>query len=291
MTAQKDFMLITDSTCDLPMSFYEENNIPIFSIPFTFDGVNYTHTNIELDYKAFYATIRGGAMPKTAQAGREDMEIVFEDYLSKGFDILYIGFSSALSGSFGTGKLVLEEVSAKYPGRKTYAIDSRCASLGEGLLLYKTVQRKKQGMGIDELAKWVEENKLHVCHYFTVDDLNHLFRGGRVSKTSAILGSMLGIKPVLHVDDEGRLIPIGKVRGRKQSLNALVEHMKKLTVGYDNDIVFISHGDCEEDAKYVADLVKAQLGIKNFLINPVGPTIGAHSGPGTIALFFMGKHR
>lgn len=291
MTIQKEYAIVTDSTCDLPFSFYRENQIPIFSIPFTFDGTSYTHTNIEVDLKDFYNRIRDGGMPKTAQAGREGMESTFEGYLSRGIEVLYIGFSSALSGTFGTGMVTLQDISAKYPGVKAIAIDSLCASLGEGLLVSRAVELKKQGKTIDEVAQWVMDNRLKICHFFTVDDLNHLFRGGRVSKTSALLGSMLGIKPVLHVNDEGKLIPLSKVRGRKQSLDALVDYMKQTCDIPANDTIFISHADCEEDAKYVADKIKAALGFKRFLINTMGPTIGSHTGVGAIALFFLGKER
>ena len=176
---------------------------------------------------------------------------------------------------------------------KVIVVDSLSASLGEGLLVYKAIKLKEEGKTIEEVVKWVEDNKLNLCHYFTVDDLNHLYRGGRVSKTTAIIGTMIGVKPILHVDNEGRLTPVSKVRGRKQSLNALVKNMKDWLGSYkdENDIIFISHGDSEKDAQYVADLVKKELGIDSFLINYVGPTIGAHSGPGTIALFFMGEKR
>ena len=170
-------------------------------------------------------------------------------------------------------------------------IDSLCASLGEGLLVHKAVSLRDKGTSIEETVQWLEENKLHLCHNFTVNDLFHLHRGGRVSKTTAILGTLVNVKPILHVDDEGHLIPLSNVRGRKKSLHALVDRMAEQITGYENDIVFISHGDSYEDAQYVANLVKERFGIENILINYVSPTIGAHSGPGTIALFFMGEKR
>ena len=179
----------------------------------------------------------------------------------------------------------------KNPEAKIIVIDSLCASLGEGLLVHKAVELRDAGKSIEEVAKWVEENKLHLCHQFTVDDLNHLHRGGRVSKATAIIGTLVSVKPVLHVDNEGHLTSLVNVRGRKKSLNTLVDNMAKLVGNYENDIVFISHGDCLEDAEYVAELIKERFGITDFLINYVSPTIGAHSGPGTIALFFMGETR
>ncbi len=181
----------------------------------------------------------------------------------------------------------------EHPGCRIRIIDSRCASMGEGLLVHKAVQLQKEGKTLDEVADWLEENIPHLVHIFTVDDLNHLYRGGRVSRTAAVIGTVVGIKPVLHVDDDGHLIPLSKVRGRKKSLNALVDYMEEKMGKYreENDIIFISHGDALEDAQFVRDKVKERFGIESFLINHIGPTIGAHSGPGTVALFFMGESR
>jgi DegV family protein with EDD domain len=215
----------------------------------------------------------------------------FERILQSGRDVLCIAFSSGLSNTYNAAKLAAEEVAPKYPDRKVLVVDSLCASLGQGLLIYHAVQEKRSGKSIDEVFRWLEENKLHLCHWFTVDDLNHLKRGGRVSAATALIGTMLNIKPVLHVDDEGHLINVGKARGRRASLSALVDHMVETAVSPSSQVIFISHGDSQADADFVADEVKKRLGVKTVVTNYVGPVIGAHSGPGTIALFFLGTHR
>ena len=239
--------------------------------------------------------MRAGSMPTTAQVNPEQAKEAFKKCLEQGKDVLYIAFSSGLSGTYGSAVIAARELEEdkEYPGRKVIVLDSLSASLGEGLLVHKAVMLKEAGKSMEETADWVEKNKLHLCHNFTVDDLFHLHRGGRVSKATAILGTMINIKPVLHVDDEGHLIAIGKVRGRKKSLSALVDRMAEQIRGYEeqNDVVFISHGDCGEDAEYVKKLVQERFGVESFIINHVGPTIGAHSGPGTLALFFVGNPR
>lgn len=287
-----EFVLFTDNTCDMPRSFYEENGIEVLTLSCMMEGRRYTYEN-SMPEKEFYAKLRAGSMPTTSQVNPEEAAERFRPYAEKGIDILYIAFSSGLSGSCNSAHLAAEMLAeGNLPGR-IVMVDSLCASMGEGLLVYYAVQLKKEGKTLDEVAAWLEENKLHLCHNFTVDDLFHLHRGGRVSKATAILGSMIGVKPVLHVDNEGHLINIGKARGRKKSLIALVDNMEKQIKDYDgeNKIVFISHGDSEEDAKLVENLVRTRFGIDSFVINYIGPTIGAHSGPGTIALFFMGAYR
>ena len=212
--------------------------------------------------------------------------------LEQGRDILYLGFSSGLSGTFEATELLMRDLAAEFPERTLLAVDTLAASGGEGLLVWHAVQRARAGAPIGEVRDWVEENKLHLAHWFTVDDLMFLFRGGRVSKTAAWAGTMLNIKPVMHVDDEGHLIPLEKVRGRKKSLNALVDHMEKSAVQpIDQQMVFITHGDCLEEAEYVAEQVKERFGVKEVVINYVDPVIGAHSGPGTMALFFLADKR
>ena len=207
--------------------------------------------------------------------------------------MLHLAFSSGLSGSYNSVRLAAEELKEEYPDRKIIVVDSLCASLGEGLFVYKAVQMKEAGASMEEVAAWLEEHKQNFCHVFTVDDLFHLYRGGRVSKAAAIVGTMINLKPLLHVDDEGHLIPLSKVRGRKKSLATLVSMMEERIGSWKdkNDIIFISHGDCEEDAQYVAKLVREKFGYESFLINTIGATIGTHSGPGTVALFFMGEYR
>ena len=288
-----NYIITTDTTADLPESYIQETGLGIMSLSYTIDGETYDRSH-ELPVKEFYAKMRGGSMPTTSQVNPDTAKQVFLDMMKeKDTDILHIAFSSGLSGSYNSARIASEELAEEYPDHKVIVIDSLCASLGEGLLVHKALENQKKGMSLEENAKWVEENKLHLVHNFTVDDLFHLHRGGRVSKTAAILGTMINLKPILHVDDEGHLIPLSKVRGRKKSLIALVDSMEKQIGSYrdQNDIVFISHGDCEEEAQYVADLVKQRFGIDSFLINYVGPTIGAHSGPGTMALFYLGEYR
>lgn len=288
----KEFVITTDTSCDMPKSYYENNQIGILSLSCLMDGETYNYYH-DMPEKEFYQKVRAGAMPVTSQANPEDAKELFEKYLKKGLSVLHVAFSSGLSGSYNSARIAAEELNDQYTDVQVIVVDSLCASMGQGLILYKAVQMKNAGKSIEEIAKWLEENKLHVCHNFTVDDLNHLYRGGRVSKATAVLGTMIGVKPVLHVNDEGKLINIGKVRGRKRSLIALVDRMEKQLANYKgtNDIVFISHGDAQEDARFVADLVKERFGIDSFMINYIGPVIGTHSGPGTLALFFMGEYR
>ncbi len=288
----KPYVIMTDTTADLPESYIQEHQLAIISLNYTIEGKTYDREN-PLDVKEFYAHMRRGAMPTTSQVNPEQAKEAFTACLEQGHDVLYIAFSSGLSGTCESGMVAALEIqkSGQYPDQKVIVIDSLSASLGEGLLVHKAVELKEAGKSIDEVADWVEKNKLHLCHNFTVDDLFHLHRGGRVSKATAILGTMINIKPVLHVDDEGHLTALGKARGRKKSLSALVDRMADQIRGYENDEVFISHGDCIEDAEYVKKLVQERFGIEKFTIHYVGPTIGAHSGPGTVALFFMGEPR
>lgn len=288
----KNYTIITEVTCDLPLAYLKENDIITMPLTYTLDGNEYdgTYEN-SLPPHDFYCKLKEGIMAKTAQVSPEKAVSFFEKSLNKGEDILYIGFSSGLSGCYQSSTIARDELLEKYPQRKIICIDSRCASLGQGLLIDYAIQKRKQQLTIEETAKAVEDIKLKVCHYFTVDDLNHLYRGGRVSKTSAVFGTMLGIKPVMHVNDEGKLIPIGKIRGRKASLDEVVRKMGTKLSDYKNPYAYISHGDCVEDAKYVAEQVKKQYSIKTEIIDNVGPVIGSHSGPGTIALFFIGTDR
>lgn len=286
------FIITTDSCADLPKDFIKKYNIGVLPLSFSIDNKEYSGID-DYDVKGFYDKMREGHMPTTSQVTPQIAKNIFEEYIKEGYDVLHLSFSSGLSGSYNSTRVAAMELNEEYTDNKVIVIDSLCASLGEGLFVYQAVKFNNEGKTIDETATYLEEHKLNVCHYFTVDDLNHLYRGGRVSKATAIIGTMIGVKPVLHVDDEGKLVPISKVRGRKQSLNALVKYMKESIGSYKdkNDVVFISHGDSLKDAQYVADKVKEEFGIDAFLINHVGPVIGTHSGPGTIALFFMGDKR
>ncbi len=287
------FLITTDTTADLPEDYLTKHNIDTLSLTYTLEGVTYDREH-PLDVKEFYNTMRNGSLPTTSQVNPETAKTTLKDIAEKNqCDILHIAFSSGLSGSYGSVRIAVQELEEENFPFRILVVDSLCASLGEGLLVHKAVTMRDQGASLDETVKWLEENKLHIVHNFTVDDLNHLYRGGRVSKTAAFIGTIVNIKPILHVDNEGHLIPLSKVRGRKKSLISLVDSMEKQMGSYrdQNNIVFISHGDSVEDAKFVAKLVKERFGIESFLINYVGPTIGAHSGPGTIALFYMGEYR
>lgn len=285
-----NYVITVNSTVDLPKEWLEERNIPVMALRYTIDGETYEDMS-GLSHKEFFQKLREGKMAVTTQMNPEEAKEKFEPILKAGNDILHLGFSSGLSGTYNSMRIAAEELAEEYPDRKKIVIDTLCACLGEGLLLYYALKRKEEGMTIDELAQWVEENKLHVCHNVTVDDLNHLQRGGRVSKTAAILGTMVQIKPIIHMDNQGCLQVIGKERGRKKSIHKLVDMALKQYEGYENDLVMITHGDCLEDAEYLAGLVREKMGIQDILINNIGTVIGSHTGPGVLALFCMGNER
>ena len=247
----------------------------------------------DLEASVFYEKMRTGIMPTTMASNPEFIAEKYAEYIAQGTDILHIAFSSALSGSCNNAFITARELSEENPEIRIVTIDSLAASMGQGLLVYKAVTMMEAGKTIEETTEYIEEIKLNLCHQFTVEDLNHLHRGGRVSKTAAVIGTMINLKPILHVDDEGRLTPLQNVRGRKKSLNTLVDNMEILMGRFrdQNDMVMISHGDSLEDANYVAELIRQRFNIQDIMINYVCPTIGAHSGPGTIALFFMGEKR
>jgi DegV family protein with EDD domain len=287
-----DYLITTDNMADLPEEYLAQHQLPTMSLTYLLDGQIYNAEN-SLPYQEFYKKMRSGCMPTTSQINPEEAKEKLKQFLKINKKIVHIAFSGGLSGTYNSVRLAAEEIMEEDPDCRIAVVDSLCASMGEGLFVHKTLQMKESGMGFEELVTWLEDHKQNFCHYFTVDDLFHLYRGGRVSKTAAVLGTMINLKPILHVDGEGHLIPIAKVRGRKKSLAALVDRMEQKMGSWrdKNDIVFISHGDCLDDALYVKELVQKRFGIENFLISPVGPTIGAHSGPGTLALFFMGETR
>jgi len=288
-----DFIISTENTTDLPQSFLDEHNIGLMFLPYTLDGITYD-MNSQLPEKTFYDKVRNGSMPTTSQINpteaRNDFKKLIDTYHC---DILHIAFSSGLSGTYNNTRLAAEELMEEGIPYKIIVIDSLCASMGEGLFVYKAVKLKEQGFSIEDTAKWLEDHKMNFAHNFTVDDLNHLYRGGRVSKTAAVLGTIVNIKPMLHVDEEGHLVVVNKVRGRKKSLIALVDSMEAQIGSWrdKNDMIFISHGDSLEDAEFVQKLIEERFGYKSFLLNTIGATIGAHSGPGTVALFYMGDYR
>ena len=284
------FQVTTDSNADLPADYLKEHRVGVLYLGYTMSGITYGR-DTSMPEKEFYVAMRAGELPTTSGINFDQAKEMFSALAEKGQDILHIAFSSALSGSYSAALAAAKEVGDEYPERKIIVIDSLCCSLGEGLLVHKLTKLRDDGFSAEEAAAWAEKNKLHICHNFTVDDLFHLHRGGRVSKTTAVLGTLINMNPVLHVDNEGKLTAVGKVRGRKNALKALVDNMEKQIGEYENPEVFISHGDCLEDAELVAEMVRERFGSKIFLINYVGPSIGAHSGPGTVALFFMGEKR
>ena len=289
------FKITTDSTADLPVEYLQEHNVGCMPISYIVDGITYGRDR-ELDWKDFYSMMRNdGKMPTTSQINPAEAKEYFEEFIKTDKEILHLAFSSGLSGTYGNLCIAAEEIMEEHADCRIIVVDSLCASMGEGLFVHKAVKMRDEGKTIEETADWLRTNVQSFVHVFTVDDLFHLYRGGRVSKAAAVIGTMAGIKPKLHVDSEGHLIVIGKVRGRKKSLNALVDYMEEKMGSYlsenRQDYVFISHGDALEDAEYVRDQIKEKFGIDNFLINNIGPTVGAHSGPGTIALFFMGESR
>ena len=286
-----DFVIVTDSSADLPASLVQEMGVEVLPLSFTVQGKTYHNypDDREMDPKVFYKMLRDGEMATTSAVNVAEYTATLEPLLQAGKDVLVLAFSSGLSTTYQSSVIAVNELSEQYPDRKIYTVDTLCASMGQGLLVWLAAQERKRGQSIEAVRDWVEENKLRLCHWFTVDDLHFLKRGGRISAATAVVGTMLSIKPVLHVDDEGHLISMGKARGRGASLTALVDHMEQTAT--DVDTVFISHGDCLADAEKVAADVKKRFGTRDVVINTIGPVIGAHAGPGTVALFFLGTKR
>lgn len=288
-----DFVIVTDSSADLPAGLVQQMDVRVVPLSFTINETTYRNypDNRDMDPHAFYERLRKGEQATTNAVNVSQYIETLEPLLCEGRDVLVLAFSSGLSTTYNSSLIAAEELKERYPQRKLLCVDTLCASLGQGLLVWYAVHQRDQGHTIEEVRDWVEEHKLNLCHQFTVDDLHFLKRGGRISAATAVVGSMLQIKPVLHVDNEGRLINIGKVRGRQASLKALVDRMEQTAIDPGSLTVFISHGDCMEDAQAVADMVKKRFGVLDVMINYVGPVIGAHSGPGTVALFYMGTER
>ena len=285
-----EYVIVTDSSADLELDTAKENGIEILDLMVVVEG-EAPKRNREVNVKDFYKLLREKKEATTAALNIDDFANVLEPIVASGKDILYLGFSSGLSGTYAAGKLAAEELSEKYPERKIYTCDTLCASLGEGLLVYLAAKKKNAGATIDEVRDFVENSKLNLCHWFMVDDLFFLKRGGRVSAATAVLGTMLSIKPVMHVDNAGKLINVEKARGRRDSVNRLFEKCKTTAIDISEQTVFICHGDCIEDAEYLADRLKNELGVKEVFIGYTGPVIGAHSGPGTLAVFYIGTER
>ena len=286
----RDYIITVNSTVDTGKEWLEERNVPVIPLKYTIDGQEYTDM-YGLSDKEFFQKLREGKMSVTSQINPEEAKEMLEPYVNEGKDVLHLAFSSALSGTCNSMKIAAEELQEEYPEAKVIVVDTLCACMGEAMLLYYALKQKEAGKTIEEVAQWVEENKLHVCHNVTVDDLFHLHRGGRVSKTAAVLGTMVKVKPIIHMDDNGALQVIGKERGRKKSLHKIVDMAVERSKGWDNEIIMITHGDCLEDAEYVAKLVREKMGVENVFIHNIGTVIGSHTGPGVVATFCMGNKR
>ena len=284
------YKIITDSGSDLTEQMLEELKVAKVSLSVLFRGES-RPDSVDEGIRSFYDALRAGEISTTSAVNPDGWASAIEPVLQAGQDALVMAFSSGLSTTYQSAVIAAGELTEKYPERKILVVDTLCASLGEGLLVWYACKKRDEGLDLEELRDWLEENKLHLCHWFTVDDLMFLKRGGRVSAATALVGTMLQIKPVLHVDDEGHLINVGKARGRKASIDALAAKVAELGEGFENETMFISHGDCIGDAQYLASVLKEKYGVKHVHINHVGAVVGSHSGPGTLALFFMGKHR
>ena len=288
-----DFVMMTDSCCDLSAKMAEELGLEVLPLRLELEGKSYRNLldGSEIAFQEFYSRVRAGAMPVTSAVNVGEFDAVMRPILEAGKDILCLCFSSALSTTYQSAVIAARELEETFPERRVQVVDSLCASMGQGLFVWLCAQEKKKGKTLEEVLDFAEGAKANICHWFTVDDLNHLKRGGRVSAAAALFGTMLSVKPVLHVDDQGRLIPMEKCRGRRASLLALVDHMEKTAVDPENYPVFISHGDCLEEAEFVAKEVRRRLGVKEVYINYVGPVIGSHTGAGVVTLFFVGRER
>lgn len=284
------YRIITDSSCDFPPQMYEELNLSYIPMSINYDGKEVTHYT-ESWLKDLYNGLRDGKPATTAAVNPQEWASVIEPVLKEGEDVLVLAFSSGLSTTYQSAVIAANELKEQYPERTVNVVDTRSASLGQGLLVYYACQKRDEGMSLQELTDWCEDTKFHLCHWFTVDDLMYLKRGGRISAATAVLGTMLQIKPVLHMDDPGHLINMFKARGRKASIDALAKKLGELGLPGQNDTVFICHGDCIDDAQYLEDLVKEKYGVKKVFKYYTGAVIGSHSGPGTLALFFLGEHR
>lgn len=287
----REYRILTDSSCDLPEELVREYDLRVLPLRVTLGEETYLNEPGAVDSHTFYEKLRAGVPAQTSAVNTQDFADAMKEELEAGRDVLYIGFSSGLSGTYSAGEVAAQGLRPLYPEQKILTVDSLCASLGQGLLVHLCVEQKRAGKSVEEVAQYAEDTKLHIGHWFTVDDLHHLHRGGRVSATVAILGSALQIKPVMHVDDAGTLQPVTKARGRKASMREIVKQLAALIIEPEKQTMFLSHGDCLQDAQMLAGMLKDQLGVPKVIISPVGPVIGAHSGPGTLAAFAVCTHR
>ena len=285
-----NYRILTDSCSDLTPELIEKLNVTVVPLNMLFKG-EVRMDSVGEDIKEVYAALREGEVASTSAANPEHWTSFMEPVLAGGEDVLILAFSSGLSTTYQSAVIAATDLAEKYPDRKIRVVDTLCASLGEGLLVHYACQKRDEGLELDELADWVEQNKLNLCHWFTVDDLMYLKRGGRVSAATALVGTVLKIKPVLHVDNEGHLINVSKARGRKAAIEMLAKKMEETALPGQNDYIMICHGDCLEDAQYLEQILKERLGVKEVFIGYTGAVIGSHSGPGTLALFYLGDHR
>lgn len=284
------YRIVTDTCCDFPMQYYTDLSLTVVPLAVNYKGQT-VNTYTESWLKDMYNGLRAGEKASTSAVNPDGWAKVMEPALQNGEDVLVLAFSSGLSTTYQSAVIAANELQEQYPERTIKVADTLCASMGQGLLVWYACKKRDEGQSLEQVYQWVEDHKLNLCHWFTVDDLMYLKRGGRVSAATALLGTMLQIKPVLHVDNEGHLINVSKARGRKASLDALVKKLGQTGLDGENETVFISHGDCIEDANYVADKVKELYGVKKVIISYVGAVIGSHSGPGTVALFYLGTER
>jgi DegV family protein with EDD domain len=287
----RKFVIVTDSTCDLPQTFVEQTGVGVIPMEFTVGELTYLNfpDERELSTKEFYRLLREEVTSKTSQITVCTYMDIFDKILEAGHDILYLCFSSSLSGSYDSSLVAARELAVKYPQRRIYPVDTKCASMGEGLLVCRAAEKKREGCTLEEVKTWVEEYRDKVCHWFIVDDLNHLKRGGRLSAATAALGTLLNLKPVLRVNRDGKLLLSEKAHGRKKALNMLADKMKETCQEPNSQMVFISHGDCAEDAECLANLVRRRFGVKEVVVGWTGPIIGSHTGPGMLGLYYFGN--
>ena len=284
------YKIITDTCCDFPAEMYKELDLEVVPLSVLYKGVNYNEYS-EAWLKELFNGLRNGETASTAAVNPTQWEAAIEKVLQQGLDALVLPFSSGMSTTYQSAVIAAEELQEKYPDRKIMVVDIKCASLGQGLLVWYACQKRDEGMSLEDVAAWCEENKKHLCHWVIADDLMHLKRGGRVSAATAVAGTLLQIKPVIHVNDEGKLISVGKARGRKAAIQTLCKKVGELGIPGANDTIFICHGDCLEDAQQLEAMLKETYGTKNVFIYYIGAVIGSHAGPGTMAVFFLGEHR
>lgn len=288
----RDYIIATDSCCDFDENLIRELDLTVISLSVHLGQDHFRNAPGEMpESHVFYTRLSKGEPAQTSAPNVEAFKDAFRPFLEAGKDVLYLGFSSALSATYQNAAMAVEELREAFPDAVIRAVDTLCASMGQGLLVDLAVQEKRKGKSLEEVASFVQETIPHLCHWFTVGDLSQLRRGGRLSAGKAIVGNLLNIKPVLHVDNEGRLVPMESAKGRKKSVEALVRHMEETAIAPETQRIYISHGDCLGDAEVLAAAIQSKLGVASVTIGDVGPVIGAHSGLGTLALFFLGKER